>query len=504
MERSKNALKNIITGFISKIVIMLLAFATKTVFIRILGAEFTGISSLYTNILSVLSLAELGISNVLMFYLYSALKKADKNEICQLVSEFKSIYRKIIVFILGIGILLIPFLRIIINSELDYYSLIIYYLLYLINSVASYFVIYRTMVISADQKSYITNVCSTVTTIVAYVLQFIYLLIFRNFIGYLIIQVGCTIINNLIQNYIACKKYPFLRNKVEKREKVIKGKELFKNIKATFMYKIAETILGQTDSIIISVLFGTVFVGYYSNYYTMILYMINIASIIATGLVAGFGNLNAENNEERMYEMFRSAMLIFSFFGVFTISCYACVIQDVIPIWIGKEYLISYDIVIALLLNYYITISTNAMWMYRSAMGLFKEVQYINLIAALLNIILSVLLGKLIGIAGVIVATTISKLLSSFWYEGMVLFKKFGKSPWIYYRNQFKDFVVSVGIVAVCYYISSFIQIENIIIQIIFKIIICIVIAGGIELLVHFKTTEFKIIKNKIFNSIKK
>ena len=168
--RSVNSVRNVSTGIANKVLMMLLAFATRTLFIRLLGADYTGVSSLYSNILSVLSLAEMG--NVLMFYLYSALKNQDTERIRALVNEFKKIYSAIIVIVLSIGLLLIPFLGFIVKSSLDRQDLIGYYLLYLINSVASYFVVYRTIVLSADQKNYISNIVHTIATIIMYIIQF--------------------------------------------------------------------------------------------------------------------------------------------------------------------------------------------------------------------------------------------------------------------------------------------------------------------------------------------
>ena len=144
MGRTKKAAKNVATGLFNKAALMLLAFVTKTVFIRLLGAEYNGVSSLYTNILSVLALAELGVGNVLMFYLYSALDTGDEEQICALVYEFKKIYNAIIVCVLTIGLALVPFLQFLVNSSLNRTELIVYYLLYLANSVASYFVVYRS------------------------------------------------------------------------------------------------------------------------------------------------------------------------------------------------------------------------------------------------------------------------------------------------------------------------------------------------------------------------
>ena len=499
MGRSQKALRNVITGVGNKLLLMILAFATRTLFIKLLGAEYTGVSSLYTNILSVLSLAELGLGNVLMFYLYSALKEKDENKICCLVNEFKKIYQVIIIVVLSIGIALIPFLGFIINSDLNYKEVILYYCLYLINSVASYFVVYRTMVIAADQNGYISNIVSSASTICMYILQIVYLLIFKSFIGYLIIQVLCTIMNNLVLNQIALRKYPFLKNNKTFEGSIIDKKDLFKNIKATFLFKISDTILDQTDSIIISIMFGTVFVGYYYNYFLLITFIVAIAGIIANGLVASIGNLVAEGNTEQSYKMLRLAMLAFAIFGTICTSCYASIVQEFIPVWIGPEYVKDYSWVIAILCVFYLRMVTNTMWMYRSAMGLFKEVQYINLIAALLNIVLSIILGMWIGLPGVIVATAISRLLTSFWYEGKVLFKKLNKSVMIYYGQQLKDFLICIVSVVVCVSLSNLITVHGWL-GIIIKLCSSFFISLLIEIVVYYRTEELKMMKSKILS----
>ena len=497
MGRSSKALRNVITGLVNKVLILFLAFATRTLFIRLLGAEYTGVSSLYTNILSVLSLAELGLSNVLMFYLYGAIKDQDRDRICVLVQEFKKIYTGIIVCVLTIGLVIIPFLRYIVKSTLSSNELITYYILYLINSVASYFVVYRTMVIRADQKDYIFNIVQTATTVAMYVLQIVYLLIAQNFVGYLTIQVICTVANNVILNIIALKKYPFLSRKVKKDAAVIDRKDLFANIRATFLFKISDTILDQTDSIIISIMFGTVCVGYYSNYYILVSYICAIASIIANGLVASFGNLNAEGNMDQSYKMFRVALMGFAIFGTLCTSCYACIVQDFIPLWVGSEYVMNYSQVLAVLAVFYLRMVTNTMWMYRSSMGIFKEVQYINIAAAVLNIALSVLLGKWIGVPGVIVATALSRLATSFWYEGKIVFDRFEKKVRIYYLQQLKDFIICIVVVGLSLFLCHFVLFGGVL-GIIVKLVIAVSVTGIIELTVYYRTAEFKLMQQKV------
>ncbi len=500
--RSAKSVRNVATGLVNKVLMMILAFATRTIFIRLLGAEYTGISSLYTNILSVLSLAEMGIGNVLMFYLYGALKDNDEKKIKGLVEEFRKIYLTIVLIVLTAGLALIPFLRYIVRSTLDNKEFVGYYVLYLINSVSSYFVVYRTMILSADQKSYISNTVNTVFTVLMYILQILYLFFIGDFWGYLVIQVLHTIGANLVLNHIALKQYPYLKGKRERigdNERQINQKAIFRNIKATFLFKISDTILDQTDSIIISIMFGTVVVGYYFNYHMLISYSVAIAGIIANGLVASFGNLNSEGDMERSYEMFRVALIAFSIFGTICTTCYACVVQDFIPIWAGTQYVMPYGLVVAILVVFYLRMATNTMWMYRSAMGIFQEVQYINIAAAGLNILLSVILGKMMGVAGVIVATAVSRVLTSFWFEGKVVFGRFGKPVKIYLILQLKNFVICLMSVGIAYFMCSVLQGSSVL-MIVIKLLIALTISSAITFAWYGKSNEFKTMKCKIFN----
>ena len=496
--RSAKSVRNVATGISNKVLIMLLAFCTRTIFIRLLGAEYNGVNSLYTNILSVLSLAEMGMGNVLMFYLYAALKDRDDRAVASLVMLFRKIYSIIIVIVLSVGILLVPFLRFIVKSELDNSELIIYYLLYLVNSVASYFVVYRTTVLSADQKSYISNIVQTIMIVVMYVLQIIYLLLFRNFIGYLIIQVLCTIAANLILNHIAIRHYPFLKNTTTMVNKLtINTKDVYKNISATFLFKVSDTILDQTDSIIISIMFGTVLVGYYTNYFMLISYLVAIASIIANGLVASFGNLNAEGDMKRSYEMFRVALVAFSIFGTITTTCYACIVQDFVPIWVGPEYVMQYGLVISILAVFYLRMATNTMWMYRSAMGIFNEVKYINLIAAGLNIVLSIVLGVYLGVPGVIVATAVSRIVTSFWYEARIVFKKFAQPLSQYFILQLKSVLVCVVSVLLSLLISSYFS-GNAYVVLGLKLLVAVCISTLLVIVFYRRTPEYRTMVKKI------
>ena len=457
--RLQKSFRNIFSGVISKVVLMIFAFSTKTIFIRLLGSEYNGVNGLFTNILSILALSELGIGNVLNYSLYQALKQNDEEKIRSVVFFFKRIYRCIACAVFLIGIILIPFLRFIINSELPQNEILMYYVLYLLNSVASYLVVYKTTLIVADQNSYIQSICSTISTVVMYVLQIVYLFFFKDFTGYLFIQVLCTILQNVVLSKIADRRYPYV-NHGSINSDVIDKKQMYQNIKATFMYKVSAVILNNIDNILISTIAGTIFVGYYSNYKMLVTYIASFISIFVTGITASLGNLNAESDSEASYNMFGMLTLIFSFISTVVACCFLNCMQIFIPIWIGPEHVMPYAWVIAIVLNNYMTELMNPIWMFRETMGLFKEVQYLMLITAVLNLIFSVVLGIVFGVPGILIATVLAKLVSQYWYEPKILFeKRFNKKVSLFFVNQIRQ--VLAGVVAcvlscfICKYIPE-------------------------------------------------
>ena len=494
--RTKRASRNVAIGVLSKLIVMIFAFSTKTLFIRSLGVEYNGVNGLYSNILAVLALSELGVGNVLNYSLYSALRNNDTDKVKSLVSYFRKIYYGIALAVSLIGLALVPFLHFIINSDLPINELITYYLFYLANSVASYFVVYKTTVIIADQNNYISSICEIATTIIMYVVQIVYLLLFKDFLGYLIIQVSCTVLKNALLNFITNKKYPYLKNL--SRDKNILPQEdknkIVDNIKSTFLYKIAAVILNNTDNILISIIVGTVYVGYYSNYYMVISYITVFIGIFITGITASLGNLNSENDSEASYRMFTILSLIFSFIGTLCTCCLINCFQPFVKIWIGQDNVMNYSWVVVIVLNLYLNTLMNPIWMFRETMGLFKQVRFIMLITAGLNIIFSIVLGHIFGVPGILAATFIAKIASQYWYEPTILFKKMDKPVKLFYVNQIKQIMIMLLASALSFSICNLIT--NGMIGIILRAMVSAVIAILLVWLFNCKSVAMRQLQN--------
>lgn len=496
--RTYKSIINIFFGFANQIIILVLQFLSKTVFINTLGIEYLGINGLYTNILTVLSISELGFGIAIVYNLYEPLKKGDKEEISALMNYYKKIYNRIAVSITIIGITLIPFLKYIVNTDLELGKLILYYILFLSNTVASYIFIYKSSILNADQKIYIQKKYNTIFLILQFVLQILILYITNNYILYLLIQVICTIINNITISNKVNKLYPYINNKLELSND--KKKKILDNSKDLLIYKINGIILNNTDNILISMLVGTVWVGYYSNYYMVIHGISNLLLTIFSAITGTIGNLILDENKEKKENIFY-ILNIFStwIFGMSSIILFTN-INDFINIWIGESYILNTEVVYIIILNFYIVGILNPIWLFRDAAGMFKDIKIFSILNSIINIVLSVILGKVYGMFGIFLATAISRIIAVFIPQPFILYKKiFTKKVSKYYVQHLLSLCVLLISLIINAYIMQYIN--NIsIFTIILKSII-IVIITTILYIIFFKGTGFN---EYIFELLKK
>ncbi len=446
--RSVQSFHNIVSGVLSKILLFLFAFFARTVYIKILGAEYTGINGLYSNILTMLSLADFGVANVLAFFLYEALRSNDQNRIAAIIRAFRKIYIFIGMAVFGIGMLLIPVLPAVIQSSLDEFHLIEYYILFLLNMAVSYFFAYRIIILTADQKQYYENFVTAAVQIVMYAVQIIYLMVFRDYTGFLIIQIACTAARNLVLSRIAEKKYPYIRIKSsDSREYQFDFKSrIRKDIRSTMLYKAGNAALNYTDNILISAIAGTVQVGYYSNYSLIFGYISAYVHIASTGITASLGSVNAEKDADKSYAVYRTISFLFLAGACILINVSGCCVQEIISVWLGEEYVLDYGTFAAILVMVYVNYACTPPVVCRETLGYFKEVKYVMIPAAAVNLALSVILGRKYGMAGILAATPFSKLLTQFWYEPRILYKKAFSQPYhLFWAQQIKFLAITSG-----------------------------------------------------------
>lgn len=496
--RTKNSLTNIIVNFLYQFIIILISFFSRRIFIETLGVEYLGISGLFTNIIGILALAELGIGSAISYSMYKEIANNNTEKLKALTTYYKSLYNKIALIILVAGLALLPFLKYIVKLETEIDNIEIYYIINILNTVISYLFVYKTTIVTADQKEYKMKLINCILEVLKLFGQIFVLIQFKSYLLYLGMQMLFVLIGNIIRSNKATKWYPFIKEKAElsKEDKT----NVWTNIKSMFCYKIGGVIQGNTDNILISMLVNTGMVGYYSNYTTILNKLDGIIGIFFNSITASIGNFNVLSKKEDKCKIFN----VLTFFSgyLFLIACIGIyfVGEDVIIAMSGNTaFVLEKSILIISIILFYFRGMLYPILSFRTTTGLFKMAKYSTLMWALLNIIFSIIFGKIMGLFGIILATVVSLLMTNAWYEPYLLYKKFfNKSPMEYYIKHILRFVLIGIIILLMTPIMNLITIDHLYIRIIVKFILSLIIPNIIFILVYCRSEEFKYIVEKI------
>lgn len=453
-----------------------------------------------------LSLAELGVGTAIVYNMYKPIADNDYKQIAKLMNLYKKAYSIIGCIVAIIGVALIPALKYIIKDTSGIENLSLIYILYLINTVSSYFFAYKRSIFSADQRDRILQLFKLLFYFIRSLLQILSIVLFKNFILYLVIQIFFTIVENIAVSIYADKCYPFLKfyssEKLTKQQK----KPIFDNIKSLFVYKIGSTVLDGTDNIIISTFDGVVSVGLLSNYTLITGSVQALLSQVTNALTGSVGNFIAKEKHERHEELlYNITFLNYVLYG-FVFALLMAVINPFISLWAGSDYTLGLKIVFIHCLNIYIYGMMNSIWTFRSTMGLFTHGKWRPLISAVINLCVSIWWGNSIGILGVLLGTTFTRVVTNVWYDPFVIYKYGLKDkPNKYYIKWLVYLLVTIIDVFIICVFSALVNLKGIsaiVVNGLFAIVMFVISV----ILVFHKTNEFKYflsLLKKIFMALK-
>ncbi|MCI8546010.1 MAG: sugar translocase [Clostridia bacterium] len=488
--RTQNTIRNVKTGAIVQMVNKVMAFVVQTVFIMMLNTEYLGVNGLFTNILTVLSFAELGIGTAIIFSMYKPVAEQDKEKIKSLMLLYKKAYNIIGVTVFLLGLCVIPFMSIIIKEAPNIReNLNLIYILFLLNTSISYFFTYKKSIIYAHQKQSIIDNINSIFYLIKSLLLILFLVLTRNYIVYLVIQIIITLVENVIIAIKANKLYPYLKEKSVKRLEKEEQTSIFVNVKSLIVYKLGSVIMNGTDNILISSMISVGVVGLCSNYVLIINSIKSIIFSALNGVTASVGNLNAvgepKQKEKVFYQITFIDYIVYSFCAV----AFIVLLNPFITLWLGEKYLLGMAVPIALAVSFYIDGLRNPGFTYRTTLGLFKKGKATPYIGAITNIVFSILLCKIFGVAGIFIATSIAQLLSYSWIDPYLIHKyEFKTSVKKYYKKYFYYTMVFIVCVILTLIIANFIQLEGVIGLLLKGIVVCLV--PNVVNLVCFKNTE--------------
>lgn len=497
--RTEYSLINMFTGMVGYGINTAVGFICRIIFVRTLSADYLGVSGLFSNILSMLSLAELGISSAITFALYKPLAQGDEQKTATIMRFYRKAYTAIGCIVAIIGLAMLPFLDIIITEPPAIKeNIYLLYLLYLVNTVTSYFFSYRQALLTADQRQYIVTGYNYLITIGQSAVQIVYLLLTHEYIGYLLIQVIGGVLYNIWIYWKVGKDYPYIQQKNVSPLDKDEQRSLFRNIKALAINKVAGVMVNSTDNIAISFFNGISSVGYASNYTLLSSTLNSLVTLLFNGLTGSVGNLNATADEDTRYRFFKVLQLAnFWLYGWAAIGM-ALVSSDLVQWFYGSEYVMTMKIPLILAINLYTVGMLHASYTYKSTLGLFRYGQYLVFITGVINVALDVILGKQLGIFGIYLATLIARACTTLWYEPYAVYR-YGlqKKPLLYHIRYWSMMALLMVVFGVCYWLCSLCTFSPAINSVI-KILICSILPNGTFFAVFRNTDDGIYLINRI------
>ena len=437
-----NIISNLIIIFIQTVGL----FITRTFFIKILGEQYLGLDGLYTNILSMLAIAELGIGTAISYHLFLPLANNNYEKVEKIMNYLKKCYFKIALVILALGICIMPFLSYFVKDySANNLNIYLIFFIYLIDVVSGYSLIYKESLLIADQRKHKLTKYNVAFNTIQYIVQIIILLYTKNFLLYLLSQIIIRFVQRLIINRYITKYYYYIKFDRNNQLSDQEIKKIKKDVSGLVFHKVGNYCINGTDNIIISFFINVTAVGIYGNYLSIFTMIKNLLSSITNGISPSFGNLIVETDNETQENVFKIIDFInFIFFGFSTLII-LFLINPFINLWVGEKYLFSNIVVYILSINFYVSNMLLPLDTVKTMAGIYNDDKYVSIIQAGTNLILSILLVLKFGIMGVFLGTTISYLLTVFWQKPYIVYNDvFNKNCREYFLIYFKNSVIMI------------------------------------------------------------
>ena len=508
IERTKNATRNMAMGIINKIVVLLLPFLVRTAFIYSLGSEYLGLNSLFSSILTVLNISELGFSSAVVFSMYEPIASDDNKRICALLNFYRKIYRIIGLVILLGGILVMPFLPNLINGECpDELNIYILFFIYLLNTALGYLLLaYKKSILEAFQRNDYISINDTITTGLTNIVQLCLLLIWKSiyvYYAYVLTMLAFTIINNYLNARIVNKKFPQYKcsGEIEPRDKA----QIKKQVSGLMVSRICQMTRNSFDSIFVSAFISLTMTTIYNNYYYVVNAVVGVMNVITSAMLAGIGNSMTTETQEKNYNDFSVFNFIYVWIAGWAAVTMLCLYQDFMVLWVGEELTLPFLAAIVFSIYFYALKICDIRITYVSAAGLWWENRYRSIAETITNVVLNYIFVRIWGLYGIVLATVIPLVVINFFMGGKILFK--------YYFTKFKidNYLIDNIVYAAVTLIAAVLTLAitklvtiNGFVGLTIKGLICCIVPNIIFFAFYFKTKKFIAAKNWIVGKIKR
>lgn len=494
--------KNVKFALISQVLLVSASFVLRRVFVSVLGQEYLGLNGLFSDILSMLSLAELGFGTSIVFSLYEPMARNDIEKIKSLMALYKRAYYIVGTSVILAGSLLAPYLNLFVKEMPENIPNIeLIYILNVFNTGISYFFIYKASILFVDQKKYVETVIHTSAKLVSYVLEIVVLIKTGNYYLYLGISILETLVQNMVVSWQVDRMYPYIRDRDVMPLKTSDKNVIKRNVGAMVFHKLGSVVVFSTDNILMAKLVSISAVGIYSNYIMIRRVLETVINLVYTPLAASIGNLNASESAEKKYQAFIRINFFSAWVFGFGCICLACLYNPFISLWLGKDYLLPSHTVLIIVVNFYFFCMRVPIGRTKEAMGLFWMDRYKPIPEILINLAVSIWLGRAMGLDGILWGTFISTLLVPFWIEPFVVYRYGLDRPVMDY---FIKYILYGGVTMITGLLTLHIckPLSDDLIGFLQRMLVCIFVPNMCYLIVWHKSPEFMYMYKAILRSI--
>ncbi|WP_026491572.1 lipopolysaccharide biosynthesis protein [Butyrivibrio sp. XPD2002] len=510
MGRTKLAAKNITFGYVGQLATALMSFILRTIFIARLSRNLLGVNDLYSNILSLLSMAELGIGTALNFSLYAPVARKDTEKVKSYMQMYRKAYHTIAIVVAVIGLALTPFLKYFVKKpgEITVRDMTLYYLIFLFNTVSTYFVSYKYSLVNAEQKNYIQTNINTITKIITVFFQIIILLVIPNLYLYLLADAAVQLIQKLFVNNYLNRLYPYLTDKDVTPLSTEEHSEIWRKTRALVLHKVGDVARLQTDTLIISSFIEVGMAAVVGNYTMVTGTIANFVNIIFNSVISGFGNLIATESKEKQFKTFK----VYRFFASWVYGFSACgffiLLQPLIYLWIvqkyGPDWMLGNLAVYLFLTDYYFKGDRIVLSNYKTAAGVFEQDKYLALIQGIVNLVLSIVLVQKIGLAGIYVGTVVSGLIANI-TKPIIIYKVcFDKSSISYFADSAKYIITEAATILALYMLGTVVMKNITFLTFAMMFVIVTVVFNAVFWIIYHKTEEYDYLKGIVLRKLGK
>lgn len=493
MERTKNAVRNIVFGMILKIYQLIVPFFMRTAMIYLMGVQYVGLNSLFTSVLQVLNLAELGVGSAMIYSMYEPIAKNDTAKICALMKLYRTYYKIIGLVIAVIGCILLPFIPNFISGEVP--PDINVYILYALNlgaAVLSYWLFaYKNSILQAHQRNDVVSKITLITNTVQYLFQFLVLLIFQNYYLFVIVLLVTQVIANIMTAIVADRLYPMFEPKGNAAKEDVK--KINKRIKDIFTSKIGSVVYDSADTIVISAFLGLSVLAVYQNYFYILTALTGLISVVFSACTAGIGNSIVMETKEKNFNDFMKFSFIVCWIAGFCSVCLLCLYQPFMELWVGENLMLPFPLVCCFVVYFFLKQINSLFNLYKDASGIWHEDRFRPLTAAFTNLILNLILVRFMGLYGILISTVLAIVCVGLpWLTHNLFTLLFEKKYLKSYLKKMAVYFLAVIISCVITYPMASVINAGLIGTLLIRLLICIIIPNAVFFIMFGKTNEFK------------